>query len=255
MNPLVLVCGAGFTAGAMNALAGGGSFVSLPALIAVGVPSVQANTTSTVALFPGTVTSAWAYRQGLGPVGAAPLKLLVLVTLLGGIVGACVLLWTSSRTFDHLLPWLLLLATLALMFGRGVGVWLRERHRIGVSTVLIAQFCLAVYGGYFGGAVGIMMTAVWGLLDAERDVKSLNAPRMLLVSTANVMAVVIFIVARAVVWHHAVAMLVGSTLGGYAGASLGRRASPKLVRGGTLLLTGCITLAFFVKVYVRPHSG
>jgi uncharacterized membrane protein YfcA len=255
MSPIILAAGAGFTAGAMNALAGGGSFVSLPALLAVGVPSVQANATSTVALFPGTVTSTWAYRHGLGPVGPASLRSLLITTVFGGIAGACLLLSTSSETFDFLLPWLLLLATVALMVGSQVGAWLRERHRIGPGTVLIVQFCLAVYGGYFGGAVGIMMVAVWSLLDGERDIKSLNGPRMLLVSAANVMAVFIFIAARAVVWHYALTMLIGSMLGGYAGAAVGRRANPKIVRAGTLLLTACITLAFFVKVYMRPRSG
>jgi uncharacterized protein len=245
-----LVFGAGLVAGAMNALAGGGSFVSLPALIAAGVPSVQANASSTVALFPGGVASAWAYRDGLGSVGFAPLRSLLITTLFGGVTGAVLLLWTPIRTFNFVLPWLLLLATLALSFGRAVGEWLSRRWRIKPWSVLIIQFALGVYGGYFGGAVGIMMMAVWGLL-GNRDLKSLNAPRTLLVSAANIMAVLTFIIARAVHWPETIVMLVAAAIGGYGGAQIGRRAPPKVVRAGTLCLTACITLAFFVRAYVR----
>jgi uncharacterized protein len=176
MNALLFVSGACLVAGAMNALAGGGSFVSLPALIAVGVPSVQANASSTVALFPGGVASAWAYRDGLGPVGAVSLRALLVTTLIGGVVGAILLLSTPTQTFDFVLPWLLLVACLALGFGRVIGEWLRRRWRIPPAAVLAIQFGLGIYGGYFGDAVGIMMMAVWGLLDS-RDLKSLNAPR------------------------------------------------------------------------------
>lgn len=250
MTHFFLLLGAGFVAGAMNALAGGGSFVSLPALIAAGVPSVQANASSTVALFPGGVVSAWAYRDGLGSVGAASLRALLIATLFGGVIGAVLLLRTPIKTFNFVLPWLLLLATLALGFGWVAGEWMRRHWRIRPAAVLTIQFGLGVYGGYFGGAVGIMMVAVWGLL-GSRDLKSLNAPRTLLVSTANVMAVLTFIVARAVHWPETIVMLVAAAAGGYGGAQMGRRAPPKAVRAGTLSLTACITLAFFVRAYVR----
>ena len=236
----------------MNALAGGGSFVSLPALIAVGVPSVQANASSTVALFPGGVASAWAYRDGLGPVGVASLRSLLITTLFGGMIGAVLLLWTPIKTFNFVLPWLLLLALAALSFGRKAGEWLRCRWRIRPAAVLAIQFGLGVYGGYFGGAVGIMMMALWGLLD-RRDLKRLNAPRTLLVSTANIIAVLTFILAHAVHWPETIVMLVSAIIGGYGGAQLGRRASPQLVRAGTLFLTACVTVAFFVQIYAR-HS-
>src|SRR5271170_3016835 len=118
MNPQVVVFGAGLLAGMMNALAGGGTFVTLPALIAVGVPSVTANTTSTVALYPGQLTSAWSYRDGLGPIGSVSLRALTLATLIGGAIGAVLLLRTPTQLFDGLLPWLMLIATLALTFGR-----------------------------------------------------------------------------------------------------------------------------------------
>jgi uncharacterized protein len=250
MNEFLLIAGAGLIAGAMNALAGGGSFVSLPALIAAGVPSVAANASSTVALFPGGAASAWAYRDGLGPVGAASLKSLLLTTLAGGTIGAMLLLCTPVTTFDVVLPWLLLVATLALGVGQKLGERLRRRRHIRPAAVLIIQFALAIYGGYFGGAVGIMMMAVWGLLDS-RELKSLNAPRTLLVSAANAVAVLTFILAQAVHWHETIIMLVAATLGGYGGAQLGRRAPAKAVRAGTVLLTSLITLAFFARAYLK----
>jgi uncharacterized membrane protein YfcA len=249
VHPLLLVSAAGLAAGAMNALAGGGSFVSLPALIAVGVPPVQANTSSTVALFPGGIASVWAYRDGLGPVGAIPLRRLLLTTLGGGVIGAALLLGTPTRTFDLALPWLLLVATLALGFRSHLGDALRHRWRMRPAAVLTVQFALGIYGGYFGGGVGIMMVAVWGLLDA-RDLKSMNAHRTLLVCAANAVAVLIFIVARAVRWPETLAMLVAATVGGYGGAHLGRRAPPRVVRVGTVLLTSCVTLAFFARAYL-----
>lgn len=133
---MILIFLAGMVAGAMIALEGGGSFVSLPALIAAGVPPVQANASSTVALFPGGLASAWAYRDGLRSIGAASLRALLVTTLCGGLVGALLLLQTSSEAFTFVLPWLLLLASVALAFGRRIG-----------------------------GALGIMMMAMWGLLD------------------------------------------------------------------------------------------
>jgi uncharacterized membrane protein YfcA len=252
VNPHLIVFGAGLLAGTMNALAGGGSFVSLPALIAVGVPSVVANASSTVGLYPGVAASAWAYRDGLGPIGAVRLVPLLLVTLLGGAIGALLLLSTSAALFDFLLPWLLLIATLTLTFGRQLGDALRRRVHIRPAAVVVIQFALGIYGGYFGGAVGIMMTALWSLLGIQ-DIKRLNAPRTLLVTAANTIAALIFAVAHAVRWRETLVLLIGATLGGYCGAQLGRRASSSLVRAGTLLLAVCITSLFFVKTYWQRH--
>jgi uncharacterized protein len=250
VNPLLLIAGAGVMAGMMNALAGGGSFVSLPALIAVGVPSVTANTTSTVALFPGQLTSAWTYRDGLGPLGEVSLRTLLLATFFGGVIGALLLLRTPIRAFDLILPWLLAIATFTLMFGRQLGEAWRRRWRISAPLVVAVQFGLGIYGGYFGGGVGIMMMAVWSLL-GDRTLKSFNAPRTLMVCAANTVAVFIFIAANAVRWREALVMLVGAILGGYGGANIGRRAPAGVIRIGTLLLSVGITLVFFVRAYLR----
>ncbi len=139
------VCGAGVLAGAMNALAGGGTFVTLPALIAAGVPSVQANTSSTVALYPSQLFNVWIYRDGLKPFGGVSLRALSLVTLIGGAAGAILLLETPTQAFDVALPWLMLGATVALAFARRLGEVLRRHVRVGRGSAIGIQFLLGIY--------------------------------------------------------------------------------------------------------------
>lgn len=248
MGRTLLMFAAGLLGGAMNALAGGGSFATLPAMVAIGVPSVQANASSTVALLPGGFAGAWAYRDGLGPVCGVRLRRMLPVTVVGGLTGAVLLLETPISAFDLVLPWLLLVAALMLACGPRLRRLLDAQVRIGPTTVLITQFGLGVYGGYFGGAVGLMMMAAWTLF-GEPEIKAMNAPRTLLVSCANATAALTFILARAVYWPETLAMLVGATLGGYGGARLGRLAPPRLIRAATVLLTVGITIRFFVRAY------
>lgn len=240
---------AGLLAGAMNALAGGGSFVTLPALIAAGLPSVQANASSTVALWPGGAASAWTYHERFRPVCGVTAGPMLGTTLAGGLAGSLLLLWTPSAAFNVILPWLLLLATAALAFGRRVGAALPGRLRYRAGVVLLAQFGLGLYGGYFGGAVGLMMVAAW-VLFGEGDIKSLNAPRTLLVTAANTVAVLAFILAGAVRWPQTLAMLAGGLLGGIAGARLGRAVPPGVTRLLTLCWTTSITCVFFARAYL-----
>src|ERR1700742_3580024 len=248
MQTYLLLCGAGFLAGAMNALAGGGSFVSLPALIAAGLPSVSANASSTVALYPGSVASVWVYRNDMTQVKALPLVSSLIATLIGGVIGALLLLWTPSSLFDRFLPWLLLVATLTLTFGPQLGPMLRAHPKAGPATVVTIQLLLGVYGGYFGGAVGLMMMAVWSLL-ASVDLKSLNAPRTLMVTAANSVALLCFVVAGAVQWSQTLALAVGALAGGYGGAELGKRLPAPTVRTVTLILAAGITVTFFIRAY------
>ncbi|KQW73387.1 hypothetical protein ASE17_10735 [Phenylobacterium sp. Root77] len=246
MGSEFLLLGAGLLAGAMNALAGGGSFVTLPALIAAGVPSVAANASSTVALYPGGLASAWVYRQGLTEVCGVPIRPMLIVTLVGGLAGSLLLLWTPSSTFDVVLPWLLLTATLALAFGPTIAPWLQKHARLGAGPILALQFGLGVYGGYFGGAVGLMMMAAWSLL-AGVDLKQLNPPRTLMVSAANSIAVLCFVIAGAVRWPETLIVGAGAIVGGYLGAHLGKRLDPRMVRAATIALSVVMTAVFFVR--------
>lgn len=245
---LALMFAAGGLAGAMNGIAGGGSFVSLPALIAVGVPPVAANASSTLALFPGGAASAWVYRKGLGTVCGLPLKPLFVATLAGGLLGSLLLLWTPTTVFNQVLPWLLLVATLTLAFGRQLGARLRARYQAGPGVVVAIQFLLGVYGGYFGGAVGLMMMAVWGLLHGA-DLKALNPPRTVMNIAANSAAVVCFVIAGVVAWPETLAMAVGALAGGYAGAWLGTRLPALLVRIFVLTVAVSMTAIFFLRAY------
>lgn len=225
----LLLFGAGLLAGMMNALAGGGSFVTLPALMFAGVPSVFANASSTVALLPGAATSAWAYRSDYRGFEQVSMRAMVGISLTGGLLGALLLMNTSSRAFDFIVPWLLLIGSLAFTFGRQAGAWLRQRVHIGRTTLLVAQGGLAVYGGYFGGAVGIMMMAVWALFGHD-DIKALNASRTLLVGATNLVAVLCFALARMVWWPQTLVMLVAAALGGYLGAHTAKRLPVPVVR-------------------------
>ena len=175
---------------------------------------------------------------------------LVIVTFIGGAIGAVLLLRTPVKTFDVVLPWLMAIATVALALGSRLGEILRRRWRIGATAVLGVQFGLGIYGGYFGGGVGIMMMAVWSLL-SDRTLKSFNAPRTLMVSAANAIAVLIFVAARAVYWREALVMIVTAMLGAYLGSRIGRRAPAGVVRVATVVLSIGITLAFFVRAYLR----
>jgi uncharacterized protein len=240
---------AGFCAGLMNALAGGGSFVSVPAMIATGMPSVLANTSSTIALWPGTFASTLVYPHSFRAICGIGRWPLMIVTLIGGLLGSLLLLFTPSSSFTLLLPWLLLLATLALAFGRRVAEALEGRYH-GSRWVLVAQFVLGAYGGYFGGAASIMMLAVWCLF-GETDIKALHGPRTLLITAANTIAIIVFLFARAVLWPQTLAMLAGSLIGGVGGARLGRVTPSHVTRSVTLCITVAITCLFFVKTYWR----
>jgi uncharacterized membrane protein YfcA len=178
-----------------------------------------------------------------------PLVPVAIVTLAGGLVGSLLLLWTPATLFDQVLPWLLLVATIMLAFGRRIGPALRARFRAGLATILGLQFLLGVYGGYFGGAVGLMMMAVWSVLDGA-EIKALNAPRTLMVSAANGIAVVSFIVAGAIAWPACLLVGLGAVAGGWCGAHIGLSLPPTVVRAATLLLAACTTVAFFVRAYV-----
>jgi hypothetical protein len=244
MHVIFIVFLAGLIAGAMNAAAGGGSFVSIPALIYVGLPSVSANMSSTIALYPGSLTSGWAYRRNFQPILNVSMKVMFLATLGGGFGGAILLLLTPSSAFDKIIPWLLLLGSLAFAFGPWIGKWLHKFWRPSTAFLLVAQFLLGIYGGYFGGAVGIMMMAVWSLLGLE-DVKAMNAVKVVLVAAANTIAVLCFAFAGSVAWRETLVMLMAAALGGYAGARITLLLSRSQIRFGISMINFAITAIFF----------
>lgn len=245
---LALAAAAGFVGGAMNALAGGGTFATLPALLALGLPANIANATSNVALLPGAAASAHAFRDELGPVGGLSIRTLAAITFFSGLIGSTLLVLTPTRTFDLLIPWLVLYAFIVLAFGRRASDWLRARVTIGTGTFVVVQSLLGIYGGYFGGGVGLMLTATYGLL-AGLDPRSLFAPRTLMLAVANAAAALVFVAAGMVAWAACLPMVAGAIAGGWAGAHLGKRLPAGAVRIWTLLVTGATTVVFFARAY------
>lgn len=232
----------------MNALAGGGTFATLPALIALGLPANIANATSNVALLPGAAASAWTFRDELHPVAGIRVGILAGITFVAGLLGSLLLVLTPSATFDVIVPWLLLFAFAVMVFGQRAAAWLHERARIGRRTLLATQGLLGVYGGYFGGGVGMITTALYGLL-AGIQPRELFAIRTAMLAVANLAAALVFVAFAMVTWWACLAMLAGSVVGGRLGARLGKRLSPRAVRAWTLLVTGGTTLVFFARAY------
>ena len=247
LDQAALIAASGVFAGAINAVAGGGSFLTLPVLIGCGLPSVSANATSTAALWPGTVASFGAYRRELAT--RAPLAVfLSVVSLLGGIIGALVLLWTTTRTFDHLLPWLTAFATVLFAFGARLSTrWklsLGEgEDRWSLARAGAVQFVLAVYGGYYGAGAGIMLLALLALL-GMKHIHAMNALKTLLTAAFNGAAVLTFVLRGVVHWPEAGWLMVGGLVGGYGGAALARRVPPRFIRR-FVIVAGVLTTAYF----------
>jgi len=245
---LALAAGAGLIGGAMNALAGGGTFATLPALIAIGLPANVANATSNFALLPGAATSAYGFRDELGPVGGIDVRLLAAITFVAALVGSTLLVLTPSAAFDRIIPWLLLFALIVMAFGRSASDWLHSRVTIGRRTLFVTQGLLGIYGGYFGGGVGLMMTALYGLL-ANVTPRKLFAPRTLMLAIANSAAAFVFVATGLVAWTAALPMLAGAVVGGWAGVRIGKRLPPLGVRIWTLAVTAATTIVFFLRAY------
>jgi uncharacterized membrane protein YfcA len=242
----LLLIGAALGAGLMNSVAGGGSFLTFPALVFTGVPSIIANATSTVALFPGVLASAWAYRQDFKALEKIPLRPALVVSVAGGIVGALLLLNTSQKTFDVIIPWLLLAATIAFALGPRVMKRLKRQSWMGPKTLIGLQFFIGIYGGYFGGAVGIIMLAAWTLAGL-RDIHAMNGGRTLLGGVMNAAAVVCFVIAGKIWWLQTSMMLVAAVAGGYAGARLAKQTKPAWIRALIIGVSVAVTAAFFLR--------
>jgi uncharacterized membrane protein YfcA len=233
-------------AGALNSVAGGGSFLTLPTLLYAGVSPVVANATSTMAMLPGSVASAVAYRRELRG-RAAWLVPLGIVSLVGGLLGGVLLVRTSDTSFMRLLPWLMLVAALTFTFGNQVRRTLSLDHLHGNLLLVAAfQFVIAIYGGYFGGGMGIMMLASFAI-GGMLDIHEMNGLKTLLGVAINALALAEFIVKGVVAWGPSVIMIVGSVLGGYFGAVLARTIDPVWVRRFVVVIGWVMTVYFFLK--------
>ena len=237
-------------AGAINAVAGGGSFITFPALMLAGLPGISANATNNTAMWLGTAASAHGYREELRETNTVNLRL-VLASGAGSIFGAILVLLTPEAAVIRAVPFLLLAATLVFVFGP----LLTRRHGPQPDQMILppwalpAQFLLGIYGGYFGAGVGIATLALLGQIGFTR-MHQMNGLKTLLTSCMNGVAVLPFALAGAIVWHWALVMCAGAILGGYGGARLARKASPRFIRVLVIAIAVSITAYFFWKTYL-----
>ena len=248
------VFGAAVIAGAINSVAGGGSFISYPTLVFVGLPEIRANATNTLGLFPGMLASAGAYRAELKGQGKQ-LVVLSFASLIGSILGAMLLLGTPERTFVRLLPFLLLFAAVVFTFGGGLAKRLKARmshievsENTSLAGVAGIQVLISIYGGYFGGGMGILMLASLTLMGMSH-IHSMNALKAVLGGLINAVAAALFVARKAIIWPYAIVMIAGALVGGYAGAYVARRIDAAAVRKGVLVFAWGMTAFFFWKTY------
>ncbi len=236
---------AGMFAGAQNALAGGGSFVTLGMLIIAGLDPRAANITSTIALFPGQVTTGYAGRRMVAGAQGLSFRALFLISLAGGVAGALLLLATPPTFFAGLVPWLVLFATAVFFWGSFVRQTSEGAPLLGPRTAAVAQLGIAIYGGYFGGGIGFLMLAV--LTIAGLPVRSAGATKNVLAATMNASAAVIFLFSRDVHWLHAAVLGGGAVAGGLVGAGLLTRVNERWLRIGVVALGVALTIGLFLR--------
>ena len=236
--------------GGINAVAGGGSFVAFPALLFTGVPPVPANATNTLALWIGTTASGGAYRKHL-KISQRVIVPLIVTSVVGGIAGAILLIKTPAQTFLHVLPWLMLAATLLFAFGKhltgkisaGIGADASNKAVVGAS---IFELIVSVYGGYFGGGIGIMNLAMLAAMGMT-DIHEMNALKVLLGAVINGVAAVMFIALGAILWPQAIVMTIGAVVGGYASAHYAQKLPQSWIRGLVIAVGASMTIYFFVR--------
>ncbi len=242
---LVLLFFVAIWAGVQNALAGGGSFVTLPALILSGLDARTANIASTLALFPGQCTTGWVGRRNVSGAQGLSFITLALISLAGGAVGAGLLLLTPSSFFERMVPWLVLFATGLFAYGSFFRRGGDSAPTLGVRTAGILQFLIAVYGGYFGGGIGFLMLAA--LTAAGLAVRSAGATKNVLASVMNASAAAIFVFTPGIPWARVGVICVGAILGGYGGALLLRWVNETLIKGFVVVLGIALTVGLFVR--------
>ena len=248
--------GAAFLAGAINSVAGGGTLVSFPTLIWLGLPSVTANATNTVATWPGSVGGAWGFRRELR---ADEPRMLVLVvpSVIGGVAGALLLRFTPPGIFDTLAPFLVLFATLLFMAQEPIQRRLKNsgaRARTSgrwLAGATLFQLAVALYGGYFGAGIGILILAALGILGYQ-DILQMNGLKNFLVVCINGVAAFYFIWARMVYWPYALLMVLAAIAGGYSGSGVARRAGSKVVRRVVIGIGFAMTLSLAIKLLRGP---
>lgn len=247
----LLLFSTAFLAGGLNAVAGGGSFITFPTLIFTGIPPVIANATNNTAMWVAALASAGAYRKDLG-IKRQVFLLLCGISLIGGVIGSVALLYTSPDVFRKLIPYLFLLATLAFTFGDALKRWLQLHTQKATSesvplfNLVLAQLAIAIYGGFFGAGLGILMLVTLSFLGIK-SIHTINAFKSFLGSCINGIAIIPFIFAGVIAWDQAILMAVGGSLGGYLTAHYARKLEPQLIRRFVIVIAFSMTIYFFIR--------
>jgi uncharacterized membrane protein YfcA len=244
MTGLVVLFLVAVWAGVQNALAGGGTFLTLPALMLTGMSALAANITSTVALFPGQVTSSWGGRHHVAGAGGLPFSALVIISLLGGVIGAVLLLVTPSSIFARMVPWLVLFATGVFAWG-SFGPRRDNSARLNRAGAGLAQFLIAIYGGYFGGGIGFLMLAA--LTAAGLSIRNASATKNVLAGVMNASAVAIFLFSPELHWLQAAVACAGAIIGGWIGGHMISRVSEKVLRIAAVAIGVALTVGLFIR--------
>jgi len=252
---LVLLFIAGFFGGVLNSIAGGGSFITFPALIFVGIPPIMANATNTFASCAGYMSGTYAFRKEIFD-HKNELLLLVILSLIGGVFGAWLLLQTPEAVFREAIPWLMLFATVLFIFGGNINAWLKRissnhRHASSIGGVLLLFLLLGVstYGGFFNAGLGII-TLSYLALAGHKNINTMNGLKLLVSSMVSLIAIALFIYNGVIAWYEGTIVLCGTLAGGYVAANVSRKLPQKQVRNFVILASITTTLYFFIDTYL-----
>ncbi|MDB9729527.1 sulfite exporter TauE/SafE family protein [Amylibacter sp.] len=243
---VVLLITASFFAGIINSIAGGGSFLTFPALVFAGVPTIAANATSAVAVFPGYLSGALGFAKELKAFPKSKFLLLIFLSISGGILGSILLLITPEVVFSFIIPWLLGFATLLFAFGNYVSKLAEKTSDKNGFKSNIATLLVCIYGGYFNGGLGIVLLALFSTL-GMRDIHLMNGLKNIMSFALSAASVVTFAIAGIVFWKYAIIMMIAATIGGYFGVIVARKLSKSIIRIIIVIIGTIMTFIFFIK--------
>ena len=243
---LSLLASASFIAGIINSIAGGGSFLTFPALVFTGVPTIAANATSAVAVFPGYLSGALGFSKELKEYPKSKFLLLITLSIMGGIGGSLLLLITPASVFSYIIPWLLGFATLLFAFGDFVAKWAKKNSNSNGFLGNLTTLIVCIYGGYFNGGLGIILLALFSTL-GMRDIHLMNGLKNIMSFALSAASVVTFAIAGIVFWQQAIIMMIAATIGGYFGVVVARKLSKNTIRTIIVIIGLVMTVIFGTK--------
>ena len=243
---LSLLASASFIAGIINSIAGGGSFLTFPALVFTGVPTIAANATSAVAVFPGYLSGALGFAKELKEYPKSKFLLLITLSIMGGIGGSLLLLITPASVFSYIIPWLLGFATLLFAFGDFVAKWAKKNSNSNGFLGNLTTLIVCIYGGYFNGGLGIIVLALFSTL-GMRDIHLMNGLKNIMSFALSAASVVTFAIAGIVFWQQAIIMMIAATIGGYFGVVVARKLSKNTIRMIIVIIGLIMTVIFGIK--------